>query len=177
MAKRSDRASAVYSLPSLMVIDDAVQRWPLRNDCCGWAEITFSRSSRRKSENLEAYKTPSLIEFTTHTCLLIHSTIVHSKWTSRSSHSSSIFIKLYPHITHLCQTLQPFPPLSTVQSLIVDEKQGNCVPVFIELPADLLTPCAAYLRISKDSKYSFLLESVASSHADRYCFIGAGKFL
>ena len=66
--------------------------------------------------------------------------------------------------------------MSTVQSLIIDEKQGNCVPVFIELPADLLTPCAAYLRIAKDSKYSFLLESVASSHADRYCFIGAGKY-
>lgn len=48
------------------------------------------------------------------------------------------------------------------------------MPVFIELPADLLTPCAAYLRIAKDSKYSFLLESVASGHADRYCFIGAG---
>ena len=77
--------------------------------------------------------------------------------------------------TDSCQTLRPFPPLSTVQSLIVDEKLGNCVPVFIELPADLLTPCAAYLRIAKDSKYSFLLESVASSHADRYCFIGAGK--
>lgn len=71
------------------------------------------------------------------------------------------------------QTLQPFPSLTAVQHLIVDEKQGNCVPVFIELPADLLTPCAAYLRIAKDSKYSFLLESVASSHADRYCFIGA----
>lgn len=65
--------------------------------------------------------------------------------------------------------------MSTVQNLVVDEKLGNCIPVFIELPADLLTPCAAYLRIAKDSKYSFLLESVASSHADRYCFIGAGK--
>jgi len=81
------------------------------------------------------------------------------------------------HTTDCCQTLRPFPPLSTVQSFIVDEKLGNCVPVFVELPADLLTPCAAYLRIAKDSKYSFLLESVASSHADRYCFIGSGNLL
>lgn len=85
------------------------------------------------------------------------------------------FLRIISNTPDFFQTLQPFPLLSTVQSLIVDEKLGNCVPVFVELPADLLTPCAAYLRIAKDSKYSFLLESVASSHADRYCFIGAGK--
>ena len=55
------------------------------------------------------------------------------------------------------------------------EKKGNCVPVFVELPADLITPCMAYLRIAKDSKYSFLLESVvAGENLARYSFIGAG---
>jgi anthranilate/para-aminobenzoate synthase component I len=58
----------------------------------------------------------------------------------------------------------------------VREKRGNCVPVYVELPADLITPCMAYLRIAKDSKYSFLLESViAGENIARYSFIGAGE--
>lgn len=36
----------------------------------------------------------------------------------------------------------------------------------------------AYLRIAKDSKYSFLLESVIGGESvSRYSFIGAGQFL
>ena len=47
--------------------------------------------------------------------------------------------------------------------------------MYVELPGDLLTPCVAYLRIAKDSKYSFLLESVvAGENLARYSFIGAG---
>ncbi|KAF8810152.1 anthranilate synthase component [Phlegmacium glaucopus] len=72
------------------------------------------------------------------------------------------------------QTLTALPSLATVEKLIVQEKRGNCIPVFVELPADLITPCMAYLRISKDSKYSFLLESViAGENVARYSFIGA----
>lgn len=56
------------------------------------------------------------------------------------------------------------------------EKRGNCVPVFVQLPADLITPVIAYLRIAQTSKYSFLLESViAGENVARYTFIGAGK--
>jgi anthranilate synthase component 1 len=67
--------------------------------------------------------------------------------------------------------------LATVQQLIIHEKRGNCVPIYIELPADLITPCMAYLRIAKDSKYSFLLESVVGGESvARYSFIGAGGF-
>lgn len=63
-----------------------------------------------------------------------------------------------------------------MENLILTERLGNCVPVYVELPADLLTPCMAYLRIAKDSKYSFLLESViAGENVARYSFIGAGK--
>ena len=70
-----------------------------------------------------------------------------------------------------------FPSLSTVESLIIHEQRGNCVPVYVELPADLLTPCMAYLRIAKDSKYNFLLESVVGGESvSRYSFIGAGEF-
>ncbi|TFK64077.1 anthranilate synthase component [Pluteus cervinus] len=70
--------------------------------------------------------------------------------------------------------LPAFPSLATVEQLIVREKRGNCVPVYVELPADLITPCIAYLRIAKDSKYSFLLESVlGGENVARYSFIGA----
>ncbi|KAG6831305.1 hypothetical protein H0H92_011512 [Tricholoma furcatifolium] len=74
-------------------------------------------------------------------------------------------------------TLPVYPPLETIERLINVEKQGNCVPVYVELPADLVTPCMAYLRVAKDSKYSFLLESViGGENVARYSFIGADPF-
>ncbi|GLB35368.1 putative anthranilate synthase component I, N terminal region [Lyophyllum shimeji] len=73
--------------------------------------------------------------------------------------------------------LGAYPSLATVELLITHEKRGNCVPVYVELPADLITPCMAYLRIAKDSKYSFLLESViGGENVARYSFIGADPF-
>ncbi|PCH38386.1 anthranilate synthase component [Wolfiporia cocos MD-104 SS10] len=75
------------------------------------------------------------------------------------------------------QKLPAYPPLSTVEEIILKEKRGNCVPVYVELPGDLLTPCVAYLRVAKDSKYSFLLESVVNGeNIARYSFIGADPF-
>ncbi|KAG9318530.1 ADC synthase [Chiua virens] len=72
------------------------------------------------------------------------------------------------------QKLNAYPPLATVEQLIIREKRGNCIPIFIQLPADLITPCMAYLRIAKDSKYSFLLESViAGENIARFSFVGA----
>jgi anthranilate synthase component 1 len=59
-------------------------------------------------------------------------------------------------------------------------KAGNIVPIYLSLPADLLTPVMAYLRISNGastSKKSFLCESIQSGEKlGRYSFIGAGKF-
>ena len=82
----------------------------------------------------------------------------------------------YDYVLLVFQTLVPYPPLATVEQYILQEKRGNCVPVFVQLPADLVTPCTAYLKIAKDSKYSFLLESViAGENIARYSFIGAGK--
>ncbi|KAF7440781.1 hypothetical protein PC9H_001129 [Pleurotus ostreatus] len=73
--------------------------------------------------------------------------------------------------------LPAYPSLAEVEKLIIHEKKGNCVPIYVELPADLLTPCMAYMRIAKDSKYSFLLESViGGENVARYSFIGADPF-
>ncbi|TFY51074.1 hypothetical protein EVG20_g11177 [Dentipellis fragilis] len=75
------------------------------------------------------------------------------------------------------QTLPVSPSLESVEKIILHEKRGNCVPIFVQLPADLLTPVVAYLRIAKDSKYSFLLESViAGENIARYSFIGSDPF-
>jgi anthranilate synthase component 1 len=53
-------------------------------------------------------------------------------------------------------------------------KQGNLVPVYESYTADLLTPVGAHLRIARDAKYSFLLESVEGGETvARYTFTGA----
>lgn len=83
------------------------------------------------------------------------------------------------------------PSLEDAQDLIINQQAGNCLPIFVSLPADLLTPVAAYLKLtngaqcqSKNSSStsdqtvegveSFLLESVvAGSHQARYSFVGS----
>jgi anthranilate synthase component 1 len=53
-------------------------------------------------------------------------------------------------------------------------RQGNLVPVYEAFTADLLTPVGAYLRIARDAKYSFLLESIEGGEAvARHTFAGA----
>ena len=57
-------------------------------------------------------------------------------------------------------------------------KAPNLVPVFIEIPADLLTPVAAYLKVANGSEHSFLLESVVGGESlARYSFVGAGELI
>ncbi len=52
-------------------------------------------------------------------------------------------------------------------------KQGNLIPVYRELLADMLTPVSAFLKIDT-GKYSFLLESVEGGEKwARYSFLGA----
>jgi anthranilate synthase component I len=63
------------------------------------------------------------------------------------------------------------PDFRAFQSLA---KQGNLIPVYDVLPADLLTPVSAYLRIAQGARYSFLLESVEGGEKiARYTFAGA----
>lgn len=50
------------------------------------------------------------------------------------------------------------------------------MPVYAQISSDLITPSAAYLKISAKSKsnFSFLFESAASEQLGRYSFVGAG---
>jgi anthranilate synthase component 1 len=51
---------------------------------------------------------------------------------------------------------------------------GNCVPVVRTVPAELITPLAAYLRVARGSRHSFLLESIeGGEQLARYSFLGA----
>src|SRR5580765_4914576 len=52
-------------------------------------------------------------------------------------------------------------------------EHANVIPVVETMPADLLTPLSVYLKLSSDSKNSFLLESVEGGKSlARYSFIG-----
>ncbi len=62
------------------------------------------------------------------------------------------------------------PTLAQVNAL--KPKDGNLVPVYREINADLETPVSAYLKIAR-GPYSFLLESVeGGERLARYSFIG-----
>jgi anthranilate synthase component 1 len=73
------------------------------------------------------------------------------------------------------------PSLDKVRQ-IVDQSQTQSrkptlIPVYAQLSSDLITPSAAYLKISshtKSSEYSFLFESAATEQVGRYSFVGAG---
>ncbi|KAF0249805.1 MAG: anthranilate synthase component I [bacterium] len=57
-------------------------------------------------------------------------------------------------------------------------KQGNVIPVAKKIPADLLTPVAAYLRLQENNPYTFLLESIeGGEQVARYSFLGVKPHL
>ena len=56
-------------------------------------------------------------------------------------------------------------------------KDGNLIPIYREVVADLETPVSAYLKVAKPP-YSFLLESVeGGEQLARYSFIGTDPYL
>ncbi|AFY69156.1 anthranilate synthase component I [Thalassoporum mexicanum PCC 7367] len=63
----------------------------------------------------------------------------------------------------------PFPDYSQFCQLA---QQGNFVPVYQELVADLDTPVAAWYHVCQGRKYGFLLESVESGVLGRYSLLG-----
>ncbi|RHZ64090.1 hypothetical protein Glove_326g105 [Diversispora epigaea] len=68
------------------------------------------------------------------------------------------------------------PSLKEIQEIVTGNK-GNTIPIFTQIPADLLTPVSAYLRISEKSHYSFLLESVVGGEKiGRYSFLGTDPY-
>ena len=66
-----------------------------------------------------------------------------------------------------------YPTLDAVRKLA---GQGNLVPVYREIDADLETPVSAYLKVARPP-YSFLLESVeGGERMARYSFIGTEPY-
>ncbi len=56
-------------------------------------------------------------------------------------------------------------------------RTGNIVPLVRRIPADLLTPVSAYLRLARPGAPSFLLESIEGGESiARYSFMGVGPF-
>ncbi|MGD0338190.1 MAG: anthranilate synthase component I [Bacteroidota bacterium] len=56
--------------------------------------------------------------------------------------------------------------------------QGNVVPIVDELLADTETPVSVYLKIGRESPYSFLLESIdGGERLARYSFLGFNPFM
>lgn len=59
------------------------------------------------------------------------------------------------------------------QEFLEKARQGNLIPVYREIIADMETPVSAFRKIS-DSEYAFLLESVEGGETiGRYSFLGA----
>ncbi len=57
-------------------------------------------------------------------------------------------------------------------------KKGNVVPLFERIPADLDTPVSAYIKLARNKKFSFLLESIEGGEKiARYSFLGFDPFL
>ncbi|KAJ2892545.1 anthranilate synthase component 1, partial [Coemansia aciculifera] len=71
---------------------------------------------------------------------------------------------------------QTKPSLDEAYDLI-KKTGGNFIPVYQDVPSDVLTPVTAYLKFAKGSTYSFLLESaVGGETIGRYSFIGANPY-
>ena len=67
------------------------------------------------------------------------------------------------------------PSLEEVKKL---QSQGNVIPVYKSVIADLLTPVSAFLKLEKERPYAFLLESVEGGETiARYSFLGRDPFL
>lgn len=70
------------------------------------------------------------------------------------------------------------PTVENVEEILSKSRSSkhppNLVPLCATIPADLLTPTLAYLKISAESKLSFLYESAATTGTiGRYSFVGA----
>ena len=72
------------------------------------------------------------------------------------------------------------PPMTspTREEFLEKAKQGNLIPVWREVLADMETPVSAYRKIAGGRPNSFLLESVeGGERLARYSFLGSDPFL
>jgi anthranilate synthase component 1 len=70
------------------------------------------------------------------------------------------------------------PDLKTFLSLASQAAPGTVIPVWKPVLADMLTPSAAYLRLSRRARHAFLLESIeGGEQVARYTFLGADPHL
>ena len=66
-----------------------------------------------------------------------------------------------------------YPSIEEIKEL---SHNGNTIPVYREISADMETPVSAYLKVAR-GPYSFLLESVeGGERLARYSFIGTEPF-
>ncbi|GAH34913.1 unnamed protein product, partial [marine sediment metagenome] len=64
----------------------------------------------------------------------------------------------------------------TLEEIRKHEKDGNLMPIYREIVADLETPVSAFLKINRGGN-SFLLESVeGGQRLARYSFIGTDPY-
>src|SRR5664279_2626941 len=67
-----------------------------------------------------------------------------------------------------------FPDLKTFHDL---SRQGNLIPVYREIMADMDTPVSAFKKLD-DGRFSFLLESIEGGEKwGRYSFLGSNPSL
>ncbi len=68
--------------------------------------------------------------------------------------------------------------LPDLKTFLAQAREGNVVPVYKIVTADLETPVSAYLKLASRELYSFLLESVEGGEKiGRYTYLGASPFL
>jgi len=84
-------------------------------------------------------------------------------------------LDLRPHPNGAATSTGRYRP--TLEEVAALSEQGNIIPVYREIMADLETPVSAYLKVAT-GRYSFLLESVeGGERLARYSFIGTDPYL
>lgn len=79
----------------------------------------------------------------------------------------------------MAPSITTVPSFETACEVVAQSRNSeyppNLLPITALVPADLLTPTLAYLKLSENSKLSFLFESAATTETiGRYSFVGAG---
>lgn len=78
----------------------------------------------------------------------------------------------------MAPSITTVPSFETACEVVAQSRNSeyppNLLPITALVPADLLTPTLAYLKLSENSKLSFLFESAATTETiGRYSFVGA----